>query len=722
MPRKYIKKYIRCQFDPENMKKAIAEVKKGVSIRTAAKKFEVPPSTLGKHYKNPEDKIGAGRKQEIPKEEEAALSKYLETCATHGEGLTKSETLNLVKEFLDYSKLKTRWNDNKPSDDWFNLFLKRHPQLRIRKGEQLSNQRVRGADPFTVNRFYKDVKKLYIKEKLAEGNGKFIYNCDETSFAHDPSDVRVIAKKGTKRVSKNVAGSGKLNTTVLACGGADGTKMPPFIIFSGTYVWSTWIPENDYPGTVYTAQKKGWMEGTIFANWFSEAFLKNIPSKEQRNNKKIILFFDGVAFHVNYPLIKMAYDNNVILIKLPPNLTHFMQPLDLTVFKPLKNAWNNLMVQWNRTNPGTPLPREEFSKKIKVLWEEHFHPRLLVSGFLHTGLFPADASKFPEEAYNPIKLQRFKAIEQATASKHGSVTPSSKSTPTSVRPSGTPRTSSPALSPASANPALPKPLTTSETCTEVPATPIEQENQPGCSSWQAGDYVQHSTSFENFIRFKLTESVMKSTPKLAGKRKKISGKKGEILTSKKVMERVKKAEDEKTHKKVKTTGKRSEKQSKYDKLSGTSKITKGKKPQPKKRKVSVSSDSESSQSLCMDTDGEEEYSLDQLISSSSDESLPEEIDPTRVEPRLEMYYAVYYDLDWYVGRVIDFPDEGLCKVKFLKKELSSFNWPAHDDIQTVPSRFVFYGPIKLEGNGPFQISRGQLQKIRFVYSKAKKGF
>lgn len=156
------------------------------------------------------------------------------------------------------------------------------------------------------------------------------------------------------------------------------------------------------------------------------------------------------------------------------------------------------------------------------------------------------------------------------------------------------------------------------------------------------------------------------------------------------MERVKKAEDEKTHKKVKTTGKRSEKQSKYDKLSSTSKITKGKKPQPKKHKVSVSSDSESSQSLCMDTDSEEEYSLDQLISSSSDESLPEEIDPTRVEPRLEMYYAVYYDLDWYVGRVIDFPDEGLCKVKFLKKELSGFNWPAHDDIQTVPSRFVLW--------------------------------
>lgn len=69
--------------------------------------------------------------------------------------------------------------------------------------------------------------------------------------------MKVIATKGTKRVSKNVAGSGKSNTTVLVCGAANGSKMPPFIIFTGAYVWSTWIPKDDYPGTSYTAQKKG---------------------------------------------------------------------------------------------------------------------------------------------------------------------------------------------------------------------------------------------------------------------------------------------------------------------------------------------------------------------------------------------------------------------------------------------------------------------------------
>ncbi|CAH2100759.1 unnamed protein product [Euphydryas editha] len=107
-----------------------------------------------------------------------------------------------------------------------------------------------------------------------------------------------------------------------------------------------------------------------------------------------------------------------------------------------------------------------------------------------------------------------------------------------------------------------------------------------------------------------------------------------------------------------------------------------------KPKESDSSDSDSSGSLCLDSD----EGGSSPMPSSSDESLPDEIEPTTIDPRLEMYYAVYYDLDWYVGRVIDFPDEGLCKVKFLKKVLNNFKWPVHDDIQTVANKFVFYGP------------------------------
>lgn len=131
MPRNYKTKHVRCKFHPEDMKKAIIEVRKGVPIRTAASKFGVPASTLGKHYKNPENQLGGGRKQEISVENETALAKYLQVCAIHGEGLTRQEVLGLVQEYVRDTKLNTRWIDNKPGEDWLNLFLKRHQNLKI---------------------------------------------------------------------------------------------------------------------------------------------------------------------------------------------------------------------------------------------------------------------------------------------------------------------------------------------------------------------------------------------------------------------------------------------------------------------------------------------------------------------------------------------------------------------------------------------------------------
>lgn len=126
--------------------------------------------------------------------------------------------------------------------------------------------------------------------------------------------------------------------------------------------------------------------------------------------------------------------------------------------------------------------------------------------------------------------------------------------------------------------------------------------------------------------------------------------------------------------------------------------------------------------MCALSTDENDLEVSLHLISSSDEDIPQEFDPQDVKPKLELYYAIYYDLQWYIGRVIDFPDEGLCKVKFLKKELQGYDWPRHEDIQVVPEKFVFYGPVNLKGNGPFHITQGEISKIRLIYKKLKKDF
>ncbi|KAG5880332.1 hypothetical protein JTB14_017935 [Gonioctena quinquepunctata] len=64
---------------------------------------------------------------------------------------------------------------------------------------------------------------------------------------------------------------------------------------------------------------------------------------------------------------------------------------------------------FNRTFPGRILPNEDFSKRIKNVWEGAFKSEYLISGFRSTGLFPVSFNKFPDDGYDPIKLKRFKS-------------------------------------------------------------------------------------------------------------------------------------------------------------------------------------------------------------------------------------------------------------------------------------------------------------------------
>lgn len=92
----------------------------------------------------------------------------------------------------------------------------------------------------------------------------------------------------------------------------------------------------------------------------------------------------------------------------------------------------------------------------------------------------------------------------------------------------------------------------------------------------------------------------------------------------------------------------------------------------------------------------------------------------KINPMLESYYPIFYDLNWYLGRVIDFPHEGLTMIMFLKQGLGeTYEWPVHNDIQVIQNQFIFYGPVKLIENGSFQIGNSCRRRIIVEYNALK---
>lgn len=114
------------------------------------------------------------------------------------------------------------------------------------------------------------------------------------------------------------------------------TARDPFVVFS---FYDT--------GTMYSATCNGWMEEPTFFMWMSKMFVPHVNETRESYGLDLhpaILFFDGHSSHISMRIVQLALENNVKLIKFPSHLTDKIQPLDVSVFEPLKRTWNDELV------------------------------------------------------------------------------------------------------------------------------------------------------------------------------------------------------------------------------------------------------------------------------------------------------------------------------------------------------------------------------------------
>jgi len=87
-------------------------------------------------------------------------------------------------------------------------------------------------------------------------------------------------------------------------------------------------------GMRYELSNSGWVNTELFKEWFLQHFLKYVVG-----GRPLFLILDGHSTHYQPELIKYARNHEVILFSFP-HTTHESQPLDASVFKPLKLHWH----------------------------------------------------------------------------------------------------------------------------------------------------------------------------------------------------------------------------------------------------------------------------------------------------------------------------------------------------------------------------------------------
>lgn len=106
----------------------------------------------------------------------------------------------------------------------------------------------------------------------------------------------------------------------------------------------------------------------------------------------VIVFVDGHKSHLTYHLSLFCSQNGIILIALPPNCTHIMQPLDVALFGPVKKEWSTAVHEWRLRNGLQTLTKYNFGPLLKEVLDSKLKVVSIVNGFKRCGLCPFDAT------------------------------------------------------------------------------------------------------------------------------------------------------------------------------------------------------------------------------------------------------------------------------------------------------------------------------------------
>lgn len=119
---------------------------------------------------------------------------------------------------------------------------------------------------------------------------------------------------------------------------ADEIALPPALIYQGASndLQSSWIDNLDEQNKAYfTSSAHEWTCNALGLSWL-RLFDKYTQRKSSRRR---LLIFDGHSSHLNWAFITLIDSLRILLLILSSYITHRLQPLDLSLFRPLAAAY-----------------------------------------------------------------------------------------------------------------------------------------------------------------------------------------------------------------------------------------------------------------------------------------------------------------------------------------------------------------------------------------------
>jgi len=377
---------------------AVEKVKAGeISKRRAEAVYGVPRKTLNRHLRKLVLNPGQlGRFSSVLGAElENVLAAHIITMQQMMFGFTTNDIRKLAFDIAEQSSLPHPFKKDakKAGRDWLAGFMKRHPMISIRNPEPTSMGRAVSFNKASVDRFF-----AMYKNELDKGHytAKQIWNVDETGITAVHKPGKILAKRGTKQVGKITSGEKGVTTTVICAVSACGNYLPPMLIFKRKR-FTNLLLKGAPQGSIGACSDSGWVTTELFLQWLGHfaAYVK--PSKTE----PVILLVDGHSSHKSLDAINFARDHGITMISFPPHSTHRLQPLDKTIYGPLKAQYNRECDKWMVNHVGQRISCYDQAELFGSAYVSIVGLSKAVTGFSSTGLWPFNPDVFGPEDFAP---------------------------------------------------------------------------------------------------------------------------------------------------------------------------------------------------------------------------------------------------------------------------------------------------------------------------------
>lgn len=395
--------------DPQALKNAIAAVNsddpnKKLSYREASKVFKVSRSTITRHLNkfkelgesNFEYSVNYAVKKVFTELEENSLVNYIQTVAKMQYGLTKKGVRQLAYKFAKANS-KTypkTWDDEQiAGEEWMRGFLNRHSKtLSIRKPEATSLSRATSFNRYNIGCFFKNLKDVH--DRFGPIPPERIWNLDETGLSTVQGQSKIVAPKGVKQIGSATSAERGHLVTMIAAVNAVGNSLPPMLIFPRVHFKDRMLFGGP-PGCIGSANITGWSNKETFLK-FLDHFLNSVKCcKEER----MLLVLDNHETHLSIEALERASAAGVVIVTFPPHTSHKLQPLDLSVYSPLKNYYNQAVETWLYNHKGNTFDIYAVAEALGAAYPKAFTPSNILSGFRKSGICPFDPDIFTDDDY-----------------------------------------------------------------------------------------------------------------------------------------------------------------------------------------------------------------------------------------------------------------------------------------------------------------------------------